>query len=200
MLPAGAFIATFHRAAHARDGAFAGERRVVGGDEGGRVPKRKAHPVPSGGSAFEADAADGFRRKRFRRSSGGRRARLSSVQIRFASLVLEWITRLHTAVPIATFRGAAPARCGADGRARHFRLLGSSTRQGGSGRGHGSARSGCAGLSRLPFQLFAGSRGIRAQVHAPVMVERDVGQMRCGHGARAHLDRRVRLFARLQAI
>jgi hypothetical protein len=42
-------IATFHRAAPARCGAFADERRIVGGDDGGRVRRRDAHPFPRSG-------------------------------------------------------------------------------------------------------------------------------------------------------
>ena len=44
-------IATFRRAALARFGAFVDERRIVAGDECGRVPTRNDHPALRGNTA-----------------------------------------------------------------------------------------------------------------------------------------------------
>ena len=100
-------IATFRCAAPARCGAFADERRIVAGDEGGDVDADAKRASVRSGVQLR------FWRTRFSRSSGRQRRRGSRRSIRFARLELERITPLHTGALIATFRCAAPARCGA---------------------------------------------------------------------------------------
>ena len=171
----GAHRRTFRRAAPARCGAFADERRIVAGDEGGRVRHRRAcaslvasfaagvreagartdnalfTPAcssppsvalrprvaarsPMSGASLPATRrtsatrnarpvrrAVRFSKQRGRagfgvRASVGRgppTGRGSRRSIRFARLELERITPLHAGALIATFRCAAPARCGA---------------------------------------------------------------------------------------
>jgi hypothetical protein len=85
-LHTGVLIANFHRAAPARCGAFADERRVVAGDEGGRVRTRNAYPVPSG-SAVRAPPWPACRTLAFPRTrwAVGRRRSCASLAASFAA-------------------------------------------------------------------------------------------------------------------
>ena len=117
-LRTGALIATFRCAAPARCGAFADERRIVAGDEGGRACGRACSV--SWSRRFAAGVREAGARAPARRD-------------------------LHR-VLIATFRCAAPARCGAFADERRGggrrRRLGADTKR-------ASASSGSA-APRLP--------------------------------------------------
>jgi hypothetical protein len=82
-LHTGALVAAFRCDAPARCGAFADERRIVAGDNGGRAYRRARASL---GASFAAGVRE---------------------------LAVERMIALHTAVRIATFHCAAPARCGA---------------------------------------------------------------------------------------
>jgi hypothetical protein len=60
-LRTGALITTFRRAAPARAGALVDERRIVVGDEGGRVRRQNAHAVPAGSLAASLPPLDPVR-------------------------------------------------------------------------------------------------------------------------------------------
>jgi hypothetical protein len=110
----GVRIATFRCGAPARCGAFVDERRVAVGDGGGRVRTRDAHPVPPGSavravSCPSAGARDALNVGRVIDPRARPWSRRSPRAYRFARRC--WRLNLHTGVPIATFRCAAPTRC-----------------------------------------------------------------------------------------
>ena len=138
----GALIATFRCDAPARCGACADERRVMGGDVGGRVYRGACTPlvapfaggVPQAGARtddapFAPACSRHFPLPRSRVAPVRRRARVvpgdeggreTLIQapraVRLRRLPQCCISNryaLYTAVLIATFRCAAPARCGA---------------------------------------------------------------------------------------
>jgi hypothetical protein len=96
----GVLIATFRCDTPARCGAFADERRIVVGDEGGRADaKRSSSPWGSAVPPTLCCASIGRQTRR-----GSRRS------IRFARRARERVAPFHTGVRIATFRCNAVAR------------------------------------------------------------------------------------------
>jgi len=115
----GAPIAT--GAAPARCGAFADERRIVGGDVGGRARMRNAPPLPVDLKAQRCvptcrhpacPPASGDR------SSASVASPVASFDAGVREPALERMTGLYTGVPIATIRCVAPACCRALWRVR----------------------------------------------------------------------------------
>jgi hypothetical protein len=103
-------IAAFRCDSPARCGAFADERRVVGGDEGRRVWTRSARPVPSAPLCGHSVLLPSV--------TWPQRVKVAAVRCGLRGLCSNGLRLVTTVALIATFRCDAPARCNAFADAR----------------------------------------------------------------------------------